>query len=167
MAKFSDLITYFSGLATKHKSIGHSAQEKHFFRFEIDEVLAGINRSDVNYPMLILEGYNFDFTDDKSDNVLKNRHGAFVLLDHVKDVTDYAAIHDKWDALEVICDDILAKIKADKRNPLTPVVRSFDLSSIEVYLIKNEINNTVGMRVLFALTSPQSMEVNASRWLTT
>ncbi|NQU53584.1 MAG: hypothetical protein HQ522_13705, partial [Bacteroidetes bacterium] len=62
MAKFSDLITYFENLARKHKSILHTDTDKHFFRMEIDEVLAGINRTDVAYPMLILEGYGFGFT---------------------------------------------------------------------------------------------------------
>lgn len=164
MAKFSDLVAYFEGLATKHKSIRHSVQEKHFFRFEIDEVLAGINRSDVNFPLLILEGYNFDFTDNQSDNVLKNRHGAFVLLDHIKDATDYTAIHEKWDTLEIIGDDILAKIKADKRNPLTPVVRSFDFASVQAGLIMNEVGSSAGIRYTFTLTGAVSTEVDVEKW---
>ncbi len=77
---FSDLIAYFESLARRHADIRHSEHEKHFFRFEVDEVLAGINRTDVAYPMLVLEGYNFDFTDKQSDNLIKNRSGAFILL---------------------------------------------------------------------------------------
>jgi hypothetical protein len=165
MTNFSDLITYFENLSKKHISILHSEAEKHFFRFEIDEVLAGFNRMDINYPMLILEGYNFDFTDNKSDNLLKNRRGAFVLLDHVADITDYSEIHNQWDALEIIGDDILAKIKADKRNPLTPVVANFDFASIQANLIMNEIGNTVGIRYLFAITSPASTDVDELKWL--
>ena len=59
---------------------------------EVDEVLGGINRTDVKYPFLILEGYGYDFTDDKSDNLLKNRRGAFMVIDHVSDQTDFEAI---------------------------------------------------------------------------
>jgi len=166
MAKFSDLIAYFESIATNHKSILHKESEKHFFRMEIDEVLAGINRTDVNYPMLILEGYSFNFTDNRSDNILKNRRGAFILMDHVSDISDYDAIHQKWDQLEVIGDEILAKIRSDKRNPETPVVRAFDFNSLESSLIMNEINHGVGIRYQYTITGTAPMEVDSTKWLT-
>jgi hypothetical protein len=165
MTKFSDLVGYFKDIAVKHKSIGHSDLEKHFFRFEINEVLAGLNRTDVNYPMLILEGYNFDYTDNKSDNLLKNRNGAFVLLSHINDPTDYQDIHEKWDALESIGDDILNKIKSDKSNPLTPVVRSFDFQNVEANLIMNEVGSTVGIRYTFVLTGSVNTQTDSTKWL--
>jgi len=114
-AKFSQLVTYFENLARTHVDIGHTDQEKHFFRMEVDEVLAGINRTDVKYPFLILEGYGYDFTDSKSDNLLKNRSGAFMLLDHVSDSSDFEAIHAVWDHMEEIGDEILVRMKTDKR----------------------------------------------------
>lgn len=165
MTNFSDLITYFESIAAKHTAILHTEQEKHFFRFEIDEVLAGFNRQDVNFPMLILEGYSLDYTDNRSDNILKNRRGYFVLLDHIPDSSDYAAVHQVWDALEVIGDDILARMKADKRNPLTPVVSAFDFSSVDARLIMNEIGSTAGIRYSFAITSPAPSEVDTDKWL--
>jgi hypothetical protein len=164
MAKFSDLITYFENLARKHKSILHTDTDKHFFRMEIDEVLAGINRSDVNYPMLILEGYGFGFTDNRSDNLLKNRQGAFILLDHLSDTSDHDLIHQKWDELEEIATDVIVKIKSDKRNPLTPVVRNFDYDNINASLLLNEIGNDVGIRVTYTITSPVETEVNPDKW---
>ena len=165
MATFLDLISYFKNIATKHKSILHTENTKHFFRMEIDEVLAGINRTDVNYPLLILEGYSFAFTDNKSDNLLKNREGAFMILDHISDSSDYDAIHNKWEELEEIITEILLKIKADKRNPLTKVVRNFDFDSANAQLIRNEIGNDVGIRVSYTITSPISNEVNPYKWL--
>lgn len=163
-AKFSDLIAYFDNLARKHKGILHTDTKKHFFRMEIDEVLAGINRTDVAYRMLILEGFKYGFTDNKSDNLLKNREGGFILLDRISDMSDFDAIHIKWDELEVIGDDILMKIKADKRNPNTPVVRDFDFASVDASLIKNEIGKTVGIRYLFTISSPISNDVDLSKW---
>jgi hypothetical protein len=165
MTNFSDLISYFESIARKHVHIRHTDQEKHFFRMEIDEVLAGINRTDVSYPMLILEGYSYNFTDNRSDNILKNREGAFILMGYVNDITDYNAIHEQWDFMESIADDILAKIKADKRNPKTPVIRSFDLGSVKVTLIMNEIGNNVGLRIRYDITSPQPLEVNPEMWI--
>ena len=165
MAKFSDLISYFENLARKHTDILHSDGEKHFFRMEIDEVLEGINRTDVAYPMLILEGYSFDFTDNKSDNLLKNRQGAFILLDHISDNSDHNTIHQKWDELEEIATEILVKIKSDKINPLTPVVRNFDFESVNVSLILNQIGNDVGVRITYTITSPVTNDPNPGKWL--
>lgn len=166
MTKFTALITYFENLARRHKDIRHTDTEKHFFRMEIDEVLAGINRTDVKHPFLILEGYSYNYTDNKSDNLLKNRSGAFVLLDHVSDPSDFAAIHAVWDRMEEIGDELLVRMKADKRNPLTPVIRDFQFSSVEANLIANEIDGNYGIRYTYVLTSPRSNDVNPDKWLT-
>ncbi|NQU84320.1 MAG: hypothetical protein HQ541_01035 [Mariniphaga sp.] len=165
MAKFSDLITYFEDLARNHVSILHTDQENHFFRFEIDEMLSAHFRSDTNFIFLALEGYNYGFTDNNSDNLLKNRHGAFVLMDHISDLSDYATIHQKWDELEIIGDDIIAKIKSDKRNPLFPVIRDFKFDSITGDLILNEVAGGVGIRFTFTLTSPTPNDVDPEKWL--
>ena len=164
---FSDIIAYFENLARTHVAIQHSEHEKHFFRYELDEVLAGINRTDVAYPMLILEGYSFDYTDNKSDNIIKNRSSAFILLDHCPDISDYNKVHEIWDNLESIADDILIRMKADKRNPLTPVVRGFEYSGIEAKLIANEIGNSIGIRISFLISTPMIIEVQSNRWIQT
>lgn len=164
---FSLLIAYFENIARQHVEIQHSDNEKHFFRFELDEVLNGIQRNDVAYPMLVLEGYGYDYTDNKSDNILKNRSGAFILLDHCPDISDYTQVHEIWDNLESIADDILIKIKFDKRNPLTPVVRGFDLSSVDSKLIANEIGNSIGIRITFNISAPVATDIDKLRWLDT
>jgi hypothetical protein len=164
-AKFSQLVNYFENLARNHKDIGHSNSEKHFFRMEVDEVLGGINRTEVRHPFLILEGYGYDFTDDKSDNLLKNRRGAFMLIDHVSDLSDFEAIQDVWEKMEEIGDELLVKIKADKRNPLAPAIRDFDFSSVEASLLANESDGNFGIRFTYVLTSPCSNEVNPDKWL--
>jgi hypothetical protein len=162
---FSQLIAYFENLAKAHIEIRHTDNEKHFFRFELDEVLNGIQRTDVAYPMLVLEAYSYDYTDNKSDNILKNRSGAFILLDHCPDISDYAKVHAIWDKLESIADDILVKIKSDKRNPITPVVRGFEFSSVESKLIANEIGNSIGIRLTFTISAPVPTDVNPDKWL--
>lgn len=163
-ATFSDLIDYFETLAENHKSIAHSSNEKHFFRMEIDEVLAGINRGDVNYPMLILEGYAVSFTDNRADNIIKNRSGAFILLDHLSDPSDIDTMHEKWDELETIGTDILVKIKTDKRDGDVPVVRNFNFENVEGQLIRNEIGNDVGIRFSFSIDSPVNSIVDETKW---
>jgi hypothetical protein len=164
MSKFSDLIAYFENIARKHVDISHSDNEKHFFRMEIDEVLAGINRTDVNYPMLILEGYGFAFTDNNSDNLLKNREGAFILLDHISDTSDHNLIHQKWDELEEIATEIILKIKTDKKKRTIPVVRNFNFESVNGSLLLNEIGNDVGIRISYSIASPTINDIDPDKW---
>jgi hypothetical protein len=159
--KFSDMVAYFRLLASEHQQIKHSDTDKHFYRFEVDEVLSGINN--IRYPAFILEGYRFSFTDKKSDNPVKKRQGAFILLDHVGDPGDHDKIHQVWDFLEEIGDDILARIAADKRQRTSPV-RDFDLESVEGTLLATEMGNHYGIRFTFDVDCRFSMEVDPAKW---
>jgi len=161
---FSALISYFENIARMHKSILHTNVEKHFFRMEIDEVLGGFNRSDVNFPMLILEGYGFDFTDNRSDNILKNRKGAFILLDRIEDPTDFDAKHLAWDKLEAIGDDIINRIRSDKQNRNT-IVSGFNIEQTECSLILNEFSHHAGLRYTYTITSPLNTITASGTWI--
>ena len=73
-------------------------------------------------------------------------------------------MHELWDRLESICDDIIARVKADKRNTNTKAVREFDLNNIEFALIANENDRNFGIRCTFTIVSPFSTSVDPSRW---
>lgn len=160
-SKFSELVSYFESIARQHIQIRHSENEKHFFRYEVEEVLSGIN--DINYPALIMEGYKFGFEDQKSDNPLKTKSGAFMLLDHVPDIGDYDRIHSVWDTMEEIGDDILARIRHDKRIAGSPV-RDFDLESVEGQLIATELGNHYGIRFTFTVKCSFAHSMDPSKW---
>jgi hypothetical protein len=161
--KFSELVQYFKTLASQHTGIAHSDNDKHFYRFELEEVLTSLKN--INYPAFILEGYRYGLIDKLSDNVLKQRSGAFMIISHLSDVSDFDTMHDIWDDLESICDDIIIRIKTDKRDPSISAIKNFDLDSVEVTLIANEIDNNFGIRCTFTVSSPLSMEVNPHVWL--
>jgi hypothetical protein len=163
--RFAQLVNYFENIARQHVAIQHTDKSKHFYRFEIDEMLTGLKN--INYPALILEAYAIGFTDNGSDNVLKDRKGAFTLMGHVSDSGNYQAIHELWDELETIADDILARIRADKRNPAIKVVKAFDIASVEGSIISNQVGKDYGLRFEFTLTSPAPLDVDPTRWLTT
>jgi hypothetical protein len=163
MARFTQIVQYFESLARQHVGIQHTDTEKHFYRFEIDEVLSGLGN--INYPALILEAYAIGYTDNKSDNILKNRKGAFILLDTVPDRGDHDAIHAVWDELEEIGDDILARIRADKQNRNVSAVRNFDIGNTEVSIIANRVGNDYGLRYEFELGSVANTDVNPERWI--
>lgn len=161
--KFSGLVDYFENLARNHTSIQHTDTSKHFFRFELEEVLSGLP-SEVRYPALILEGYRFGFDDDKSDNPVKKREGAFILIDHIPDPGDFSAIHEVWDELELIGDDILARIRYDKSNRTSPV-RDFRLPSVSGTLLATEFGGLYGIRFTFEITNFFPYSLDETKWL--
>lgn len=161
--RFKGLVSYFRGLAEKHVAIQHTASKKHFYRFELDEVLSGLKN--INYPALILEAYSIGYSDNRSDNVMKHRNGAFILLGHVQDKGNFDAIHDLFDEMETIGDDILAKIRADKRDNTVKIVKDFNIENVEVGIIANMVGNDYGLRYTFSLTSPAPTDVDETRWL--
>ena len=110
-----------------------------------------------------MEGYKFSFTDNKSDNILKTRGGAFILLEHVKDIGDFNAIHAVWDNLEEIGDDVLARIRSD-RHDLSSPVQNFPLESVEAQLISTDLGNFYGIRFTFDIVCKFNPDVNPARW---
>jgi hypothetical protein len=161
--KFSAIVAFFKMLAEKHVSIRHSATEKHFFRLEMDEVMTSLPET-ACFPMLVLESYNYNLNDFKSDNPIKKREGAFMLIDKVYDQGDFDEIHRKWDELEEIGDDIVARIKAEKRVALSPV-RDFDITSVGATLISFGINSTVAIRFSYMVDSHFKDDVNPDKWI--
>jgi hypothetical protein len=163
-AKFSDLVDYFEDIARKHILIKHTNNVKHFYRFELDEVLTGMC-SDIKYPALILEAYDFNYAESNSDNIRKKRFGAFMLIDKVSDMKDFNRIHQVWDEMEQIGDDILVKMKADKESRLVPVLRDFDINNCDGVPLDVRTLGQFGVRFTFSLTSAINNNVDETRWL--
>ncbi len=163
-AKFSDLVSYFEKLAREHTEIKHSSTEKHFYRFELDEVITGMC-TNIKYPALILEGYDIDYNESSSDNIRKRRNGAFILIDRVSDLKDFAKIHEKWDELEEIANDILIRMKTDKENRQFPVLRGFDIADCNVSLLSVRELGQHGIRVSFNIISPVNSVLDPTRWI--
>jgi hypothetical protein len=163
-AKFSDLVEYFEKLASEHIEIRHTEKDKHFYRFELDEVVTGMC-SKIKYPAFILEGYDFSYSESNSDNIRKKRSGAFWLIDEVKDLKDFDKIHEVWDHMETIGNDILIRMKADKEGRLVPVMRDFNISDCDGIPLSVAQLGQHGVRFTFTLTSAVNGEIDTTKWL--
>jgi hypothetical protein len=163
-AKFSDLVDYFRQIASEHKSIQHTATNKHFFRFELDEVLSGI-ANNLKYPAMILEGYEVDYSESSSDNISRLRSGAFWIIGKVSDIKDFDRIHQVWDECEEIGNDILVRIRADKESRTVPAVRGFDISSCIAQPLSLAATGQHGMRFTFSIRSTVNSDKDSSKWL--
>jgi hypothetical protein len=163
-AKFADVVAYFKKIATEHVEIKHTDSKKHFYRFELDEVISALCGK-INYPALILESYDFNYSDSHSDNIMKRRSGAFILIDKVRDSGNYDEIHAVWDKLEGIGDDILVRIRADKAAKTEPAARDFDISESEGIPFNVKELGQYGVRFTFILKSPVNSEIDTTKWL--
>ncbi len=163
-ATFNDLVDYFKSLAEKHVSIRHSALAKHFYRFELDEVITGMCSS-IKYPAMILEGYDFNYIESASDNILKRRSGAFIIIDHARDTKNFDEIHEIWERCEEIGNDILIKMRTDKESGLYPVLRDFNINESEGVPFPVISLGQFGVRFSFNMTSVVNNEVDESKWL--
>ena len=162
-AKFADLVSYLENLAASHIRLKHSAEEKHFFRFELEEMLTGM-RSGVNYPALILEGYDFNFVDQDADNVHKKLNCGFMIIGKVSDKGDYDAIHTLWDSLEEIGDEIIIRILHDKRHRKTDCLAYFTVRSVTGTPLVDMNLIHYGFRYEFQLSWPVSNDIDPEVW---
>lgn len=159
---FSAVVQYFETLARQHTDIAHTDKHKAFFRLELDEVVEGL-RNNINFPCIILEGYDLNFRDNKSDNLIKQRGSAFIVVDKVAR-GDFDAIHQAYDRMEEIGDEILARLRHDKANRQSPV-RDFDLNNVDGSLVGWPIDsNLYGIRYTFTIDSAFPNDINSEKW---
>ncbi|MEA3378041.1 MAG: hypothetical protein U9Q69_00215 [Nanoarchaeota archaeon] len=159
---FTDYTDYFENIAKNLKAISHTEAEKHFYKTELEELLIGLQNT-INYPALVLEGYDISFTDHGSDNFLKDRDGAFSILKMCNDPNDASKIYAIYESCEIIVNNILNIIKYHKEKKTHAVVKDFEFSSVEVLPIANE-NGGYGMRCSFRLTSNYNTTLNLNLW---
>jgi len=162
-AKFAEFVAYFENLAASHSSIRHQVGEKHFFRFELEEMLTGM-RSGINYPAIILEGYDFNFVDVDSDNVHKKINCGFMIIGKVSDKGDYDTIHTLWDTLEEIGDEIIVRILHDKRERKTGCLAYFHIRNVSGAPLTDVNLIHYGFRYEFQLSWPISNEIDTEVW---
>lgn len=162
--KFSEVITYFEQLAAMHVDIGHTLNQKHFVRFEIDELASGLPTS-IYFPVLVLEGCSSSLS-DVQDNTFKNRLSGFFILDKVSDPGNYTAIQQIFDKTEEIGDEIIRRMRHDKRKPGSPM-RNFKFGSVETEMHSFSSGYLFGMRYSFAMESSFNADIDIEKWTDT
>jgi hypothetical protein len=162
-AKFTDFVAYFEQIAAEHVDIGHSVSEKHFFRIELQEILTGL-KTKIKYPALILEGYDFKFVDHNSDNLHKQVSCAFDVIDLVRDKGDYDLIHDTWQRMEEIGDEICIRILEDKRGRQLDILSYFHMENVSGSLLVDMDLMHYGVRYEFLLSWPLVNDIDPDKW---
>ncbi|MDF1547099.1 MAG: hypothetical protein P1P88_04720 [Bacteroidales bacterium] len=150
MSKYTDYTNYFKKLATE--LLGHSDTEKHFFRKGLEEFLNGLS-TNVNYPAMLLEEYDFRITDNGADNVMKPFTAAFIICDNVPDIEDYDRQDTVMDSTEEIVDKIYNRIRAAIRPPYQEFFKYAQLGNVQASPVKNKADGNYGWYVTIEILS--------------
>ena len=114
---------------------------------------------------MVMESYDFNYQESNSDNIRKRRMGAFMLIDRVADPKDYNRIHEVWEDMEQVAEDILIRMRVDKESRAYPVLQAFSISEVEgTQLSISEIGQH-GVRITFNLTSSVNSNIDETKWL--
>ena len=169
----SEYTAYFREIARRHKALRHSPIEMHFARIimsadpfpelQLNEFLTSL-KSKIRLPFMLLISYEHDYQDNRSDNIQKQLHGAYIILDKPqKDSFDQQeAILDRT---EEIGEQILAFIKDDLDTKM--VTSHLDLNGSGGEKITNVADGFLGTRFHFTFfkTANQSLTHNPSNWI--
>lgn len=139
--KYTDIENYFECLSREHLEI------KTFCRYELEELLDK-TCSIQGFPALILEGFDFDYSGSTPDNILKNRTGAFCIVNNC-DVFNSKERTETCENNEIIAEQILMRMVSDKKKRL-PLLTGFDITSAEGFHFVNPVLGYVFCRINFS-----------------
>ena len=167
MATLNEFTTFFENIARNLKSIGHTDAEKHFCRMEFEEVIGGM-QSGAHFRLLVMETYEFGFTDKDSDNIIKNRICGLILLDIPKNKDDFTERALLMSGMEADVDEILKMMLKLKGDPFNhPVLMDFDISTVNVLPMMNGPDGSCGFRIVFDSKGRFSPAVDETKWIST
>jgi hypothetical protein len=166
MADISTYIEYFEKLAKEHKEIQHSPSAKHFFMMDINELLSATN-STARYPAIVLLKLTGKTIDKKEDNRLIAIEGGFLVLDHCKNIDDFAAELAILQKTFRIGMQMISRIAFDQEQPVpysTKAIPDFNPDSVRWEMIGPVFENHFGIIYRFPVNLIADLEYNSSMW---
>lgn len=110
---YSRLVDYFEAVATNHKQILHSAQNKRFFGIDLSDLVNSLKHIGAT-PCLALER-PFYSTGGQYANVRLIKNAAIMIFDRYTDPLDYARIETVYNTCYQIAEDVIAKMIKDAK----------------------------------------------------
>ncbi len=156
MSKYLDYIAYFEQIAID--LLGHSDTEKHFFRKGLQEFLNGLQTS-VNYPALLLDRYDYKYSDNGSDDVNKERTVAFLVIDNAVDTEDYKRIDDIYNSTEEIIDQIFNRVRDNMHYPKDDFLKFAQINNVQVSPVQNYADSNYGYFVTMDIASHHNVTI--------
>ena len=146
---YSDYINYFEQIAIDFPEFGHTANDRHFYRHDMDEIFTKINAA--KGKLLALESFSGSLT-GSADDVSNVIDGAFLVLKHAKpsNLDDREAALTETHALG---NQIVAKMINDLYNE-DPLIAGLGVSSFDWGKVGPIFDNYYGWRFQFQFIVP-------------
>lgn len=156
-----DYKLYMGHLARLHREIQDTPEERHYFFGELPDFYANL-RSEVNFPALIAEGSEVEYTGNKS-NISKRRITSFSVVGGYDQPGDINEMVLKVSNCEKIAEQVLGRMLSDPDNEKP--FRTIEIESISGEYNANEANKYVGYRVTLTLVEPGLCINTPSAWI--
>lgn len=148
-----DYTAYMRGLAERHSALRHTAEEKHFFRGELQEFFEQF-RSEVCFPCMIVESSDNSYG-GTPHHLTKSRTTSYIIADRYDQHDDYGEVQLRMTRCEQIAEQVLVRLLSDTDSPFDCIA----IESLEGQYLQNEGSRYVGYRVTFtAEESPYCVE---------
>jgi len=167
MPDITSYIQYFEKLAKEHKDIRHSSTSKHFFMMDINELLSATN-STAKYPAIVLLKLSGKTVDKKEDNPLVTIEGGFLVLDHCKNIDDFAAELVIFHKTYEIGMQMISRIIHDQRQPVPysqKAITDFNPDSVRWEMIGPVFENHFGVIFRFPVNYSLVLKYDESKWI--
>jgi len=127
----SQFFSYLENLAVNHKDIAHTPDNPSFHKFYDAESMEEKLRSLIQrVPCILIKDYDFRFQDNGADNVHKIRSVDVIVIEQINRDSTLQNVHNVWERTEEIGDELIMRMKYDKRR-LVPAVINFNLSNVQ------------------------------------
>lgn len=141
---------YFCGLASRHKSVGHTSEKRHFFRGEVNEFFDGF-RSKLNYPAVVMESSLLDVRGDMQMRQVRTL--AFIVVKgHQRD--DWNEVSAALSECETIGLQMLGRLREDIAGETVPELSVVRLEDIHGEPMAKPEMKYVGWRFEFTVSEP-------------
>jgi hypothetical protein len=142
---------FMKQIAERYRLIAHSEQQAHFFRGELEEFYVGL-RNRVNFPALVVEGFNLSYSD-----TVKRRETSFIIAQSYTEQDDYDQLEEVFDLCERIGDEVVRYLG----EYFSECAR---ITNITAAQLENESEKYCALRYTFDIEMPFYQDLNADDW---
>lgn len=154
-----DYMVYMRKLASEHRQMQHTDEEKHFFFGELPDFWQNL-RSEVHFPALVAEGCENEYTGSRN-NLSKRRTTSFSIVEGYDQIGDIVDMTEQVSTCEKIAEEVLAKMMTDREKPFSQI----DVESINGEYLANEQQKYVGYRINLTLVDAGICANNPNAWI--
>lgn len=160
----TQFIDYLESLAAANSDIAHDPDANPaFIRFyEADQEKSSARNLIKNVPCILLKDYDFSFTDQRADNLHKVREIDFIVIDKITRGTK--DVYEVWERTEEIGDEILVRMKDDKRNQRNQAIIDFDLDNVRGVPVDVGEAGLYGTSYTIQVSSVRNNDPDVDKW---